>query len=195
MFRSLNGEHLRGNGLLLDGKRTKFTLKPLFFKKIYMQKWRKKSAIIIFRSFFSSMAGVYIFLHTFFRIQYLNCVLHVLKHFNSRSYPPIIALNADGEREKAACIHMHKFSTTLMIHEHNSYLCSAWNNSLLRVFRSFARLTIIITQWRYAFCKYCYSLSLSTSVCVFAMLYFLPIAQYSTLRIHTTTGEGSSSSS
>lgn len=143
-----------------------------------MQKWRKKSAIIIFRSFFSSLAGVHIFLHAFFRIQYLNCVLHVLKHFNSRSYPPIIAPNADGEREKAACIHMHKFSTTLMIHEHNSYLCSAWNNSLLRVFRSFARLTIIITQWRYAFCKYCYSLCLYLCVCVFAMLHFLPIAQF-----------------
>lgn len=36
-----------------------------------------------------------------------------------------------------------------MIHEHNSYLCSAWNNSLLRVFRSLARLAIIIMQWRY----------------------------------------------
>lgn len=35
-----------------------------------------------------------------------------------------------------------------MIHEHNSYLCSAWNNSLLRVFRSLARLTIV-TQWTY----------------------------------------------
>lgn len=43
VFSSLNGERLRGNGLLLDGKYTKSTLKP--FLKFTHAKAKKKKTV------------------------------------------------------------------------------------------------------------------------------------------------------